>query len=108
MRPSTWICGARSGCCRRRRPPRGVFRGATRWPRALDGAGAEAVALSGADPLLIDRIDAEFVRYYTPTGRPTGEWAAAIKRLREADEEEARYAAAVGQVDAAARRHAPP
>jgi hypothetical protein len=74
--------------------------------RALDVAAGEAVALSGAEPLLIDRIDAEFVRYYTPTGRPTGEWAAAIKRLREADEEVARCAAAVAQVDDAVRRHA--
>ena len=38
-------------------------------------------ALSGAEPLLIDRIDAEYLRYFTPTGRPTGEWAAATTRL---------------------------
>ena len=55
--------------------------------RALDVAAGEAVQLSGAEPLLIDRIDAEYLRYFTPTGRPTGEWAAAIKRLRDADDE---------------------
>ena len=73
--------------------------------RALDVAAGEAVQLSGAEPLLIDRIDAEYLRYYTPTGRPTGEWAAAIKRLREADDEVARYAAAVAEVDDGVRRH---
>jgi len=74
--------------------------------RALDAAAGEAAALSGAEPLLIDRIDAEYLRYYTPTGRPTGEWTAAIKRLREADDEVARCAAAMATVDDAVRRHA--
>ena len=74
--------------------------------RALDAAAGEAVQLSGAEPLLIDRIDAEYLRYYTPTGRPTAEWAAAIKRLRDADDEVARCAAAVAEVDDAVRRHA--
>src|SRR6201990_360094 len=73
--------------------------------RALDVAAGEAVALSGAEPLLIDRIDAEYLRYYTPTGRPTGEWAAAIRRLREADDEVARWADAVAEVDDAVRSH---
>ncbi len=73
--------------------------------RALDVAAGEAAALSGAEPLLVDRIDAEYLRYHTPTGRPTGEWAAAIKRLREADGEVARCAAAVAEVDDAVRRH---
>ncbi|HKH50765.1 MAG TPA: AAA family ATPase, partial [Mycobacterium sp.] len=74
--------------------------------RALDVAAGEAAALSGAEPLLIDRIDAEYLRYYTPTVRPTGEWASAIKRLRDADDEVARCAAAVAEVDDAVRRHA--
>ena len=74
--------------------------------RALDVAAGEAVQLSGAEPLLVDRIDAEYLRYFTPTGRPTGEWAAATKRLGTADEEVARCAAAVGEVEDAVRRHA--
>lgn len=74
--------------------------------RALDVAAGEAVQLSGAEPLLIDRIDAEFLRYFTPTGRPTGEWATATNRLRAADDEVARCAAAVAEVDDAVRRHA--
>ena len=55
--------------------------------RALDVAAGEAVALSGAEPLLIDRVEAEYLGYFTRTGRPTGEWAAATNRLRAADEE---------------------
>src|SRR6202165_464915 len=74
--------------------------------RALDVAAGEAVQLSGAEPLLVDRIDAEYLRYFTPTGRPTGEWATAINRLHDADAEGPRHAAAVAEVDDAVRRHA--
>jgi hypothetical protein len=74
--------------------------------RALDVAAGEADQLSGAEPLLIDRIDAEYLRYFTPTGRPTAEWATATNRLRAADVDVARCAAAVAEVDDAVRRHA--
>jgi hypothetical protein len=74
--------------------------------RALDVAAGDAVQLSGAEPQLIDRIDAEYLRYFTPTGRPTGEWASATNRLRAADDEMARCAAAVAEVDDAVRQHA--
>lgn len=74
--------------------------------RALDVAAGEAAALSGAEPLLIDRVEAEYLTYFTRTGRPTGEWAAATNRLRAADEELARCAAAMAEVDDAVRRHA--
>ena len=73
--------------------------------RALDVAAGEAVQLSGAEPLLIDRIDAEYLRYFTPTGRPTGDWATATKRMRDADDQVARCAAAVAEVDDAVRTH---
>lgn len=73
--------------------------------RALDVAAGEAVALSGGEPLLVERIEAEYLRYFTATGRPTGEWAAAVKRLQAADTEVARCAAAVAEVDDAVRRH---
>ena len=73
--------------------------------RALDVAAGEAVQLSGAEPLLIDRIDAEYLRYFTPTGRPTGEWAIATKRMSDADDAVARSAAAVAEVDDAVRTH---
>lgn len=58
------------------------------------------------DALLVDRVEEEYRRYFTPTGKPTGEWAAATKRLRDADEQVARCAAAVAEVDEAVRRHA--
>ncbi|MCV7289038.1 AAA family ATPase [Mycolicibacterium wolinskyi] len=73
--------------------------------RALDVAAGEAVTLSGDEPLLVERIEAEYSRYFTATGRPTGEWAAAVKRLQAADAEVARCAAAVAEVDDAVRRH---
>ncbi|WP_156746461.1 AAA family ATPase, partial [Mycobacterium sp. E1715] len=67
--------------------------------RALDVAAGDAAALSGTEPLLIERIDAEYGRYFTPTGRPTGEWAAAITRLADAEAAVAECAAAVAEVD---------
>ncbi|HZE14346.1 MAG TPA: AAA family ATPase, partial [Mycobacterium sp.] len=67
--------------------------------RALDVAAGDAAALSGTEPLLIERIDTEYARYFTPTGRPTGEWAAATARLRDAQDEVALCAAAVAEVE---------
>ncbi|MCV7381628.1 hypothetical protein BST11_22925 [Mycobacterium alsense] len=78
--------------------------------RALDvAAGAQSgtdAAPSGAEPVLIERIDAEYGRYFTPTGRPTGEWAGAITRLKEAQDAVDECAAAVAEVDERVRRHA--
>ena len=77
--------------------------------RALDVAAAQSdtdAALSGNEPLLIERIDAEYARYFTPTGRPTGEWAGAISRLADAETAVVECAAAVAEVDDRVRRHA--
>jgi hypothetical protein len=74
--------------------------------RALDVAAGDAAALSGNEPLLIERIEAEYARYFTPTGRATAEWAAAIAALREAEGEVQRCAAAVAEVDERVNRHA--
>lgn len=82
--------------------------------RALDVAAGEALGMSeaqsaagnGTDALLIDRVEAEYLDYFTRTGRPTGQWAAATNRLRAADQELARCAAAMAEVDDAVRRHA--
>ncbi len=74
--------------------------------RALDVAAGDTGALSGNEPLLVERIDAEYGRYFTPTGRPTGEWAAAITRLAYADAAVAECAAAVAEVDQRVCRHA--
>jgi hypothetical protein len=73
--------------------------------RALDVAAGQAVALSGAEPLLIDRIDAEYRQYFTATGKPTGDWLAAINRLRAAQDLVAECEAAVAEVDDAVVRH---
>ena len=77
--------------------------------RALDVAAGQAGALEGAlsgnEPLLVDRIDGEFLKYFTQTGRPTGVWAEAVKGLKAAQSEVAACTAAVAEVDAAVRRH---
>lgn len=74
--------------------------------RALDVAAGDSAALSGNEPLLIERIDAEFGRYFTMTGRPTGEWAAAISTLSGAEAELTRCRAAVAEIDDRVQRHA--
>ncbi|WP_292974876.1 AAA family ATPase [Mycobacterium sp.] len=74
--------------------------------RALDVAAGDTAALSGTEPLLIERIDSEYARYFTPTGRPTGEWTAAIKALEAASHEVDRCVAAVAEVEERVRRHA--
>lgn len=74
--------------------------------RALDVAAGDSGGLCGTEPLLIERIDAEYGRYFTPTGRPTGEWAAAITRLADAEAAVAECAAAVAEVDDRVSRHA--
>jgi hypothetical protein len=73
--------------------------------RALDVAAGDAAVRSGTEPLLIERIDAEYGRYFTPTGRPTGEWAAAISKLDDAEAAVAECAGAVAEVDDRVQRH---
>ncbi|UMB71039.1 ATP-binding protein [Mycobacterium paraterrae] len=74
--------------------------------RALDVAAGDTAALSGTEPLLIERIEKEYGRYFTATGRPTGEWTNAIKALEAANQEVERCAAAVAEVDDRVQRHA--
>lgn len=74
--------------------------------RALDIAAGDSVTLTGAETLLIERIDAEYSRYFTPRGRPTAEWAAAKAGLTEAEREVAHWTAAVAEVDQRVARHA--
>jgi hypothetical protein len=74
--------------------------------RALDLAAGQAVALSGTESPLIDRIDEEYRLYFTQTGRPTGEWGTATSRLRLAVEQVAQCEAAIAEVDDATTRHA--
>lgn len=74
--------------------------------RALDVAAGDTAALSGTEPLLIERIDSEYGRYFTPTGRVTGEWQIATAALHAAEEEVRQCAAAVAEVDDRVNRHA--
>jgi len=74
--------------------------------RALDAAAGQAVNLSGSEPLLVDRIDAEFRQYFTAMGRATGPLAAAVARLRDARLRVEQCRAAVSEVDEAVVRHA--
>ncbi|BBY31169.1 ATP-binding protein [Mycolicibacterium sediminis] len=72
---------------------------------SLTGSASTGSGLSGSEPLLIDRIDGEFKKYFTSTGRPTGEWAAAGKhRQVTADTVEA-CRRAVAEIDEAVARH---
>ena len=73
--------------------------------RALDVAAGDDAALSGTEPLLIERIDTEYGRYFTLTGRPTGGWSAAISRLADTEAAVAECAAAVAEVDERVCRH---
>ena len=74
--------------------------------RALDAAAGETdTAPSGDESLLIDRVDAEYLRYFTGTGRPTGEWKAAIERVTVAEAEVGRCRRAVEDVNERVSRH---
>lgn len=73
--------------------------------RALDLAAGQSVALSGSEPDLVERIDAEYALYFTATGRPTGEWAKATARLTAAEDALALANAAVTEVDQQVREH---
>ncbi len=77
--------------------------------RALDVAAADSgqvSELSGTEPLLLEKIDVEYSRYFTGTGRPTGEWAASTAALRTAEAEVAHCEALVTEVDDRVLRHA--
>lgn len=75
--------------------------------RALDVAAGDGAGDAGdADPLLVDRIEGEYLKYFTPTGRPTGEWATAGTRLKAAEAEVKIATEAVAEVEQAVRRHA--
>lgn len=76
--------------------------------RALDVAAGDAddlAGLSGSEPLLIERIDAEYGRYFTATGRPTGEWAEVRTALDAATAQVAECETAVAEVDHRVQRH---
>lgn len=73
--------------------------------RALDAAAGEVDSAGGGETLLIDRIETEFTRYFTGTGRPTKEWRAAIERLEAAEAAAQERREAVADVDEKVRHH---
>ena len=74
--------------------------------RALDAAAGDTEATpSGDESLLIDRVDAEYLKYFTATGRPTGAWKSAIERVTGAEEEVRLRLRAVAEVDERVFRH---
>jgi hypothetical protein len=74
--------------------------------RALDAAAGDTdTAPSGDESLLIDRVDAEYLRYFTGTGRPTGAWKSAIDRVQAAEAEVGRWRLAVEEIDERVSRH---
>ncbi len=58
------------------------------------------------DTLLIDRIEQEYRRYFTATGRPTGEWRPPPPGCARPTRTWPSCAAAIAEVDDAVRRHA--
>lgn len=73
--------------------------------RALDVAAGEAAAAPGGEQLLIDRITTEYRRYFTATGRPTGEWKTVITALDSAERDCKDCLAAVDEVEQRMSRH---
>lgn len=74
--------------------------------RALDAAGGAAeVTASGDESLLVDRIEAEYAKYFTGTGRPTGDWKAVGDRVKAAEAEVGRCLLAVEEVNDRVCRH---
>lgn len=67
--------------------------------RALDIAAGDTASLTGTETQLIERIDSEYLRYFTKTGRATGEWAAAKGALAESERQVEHWAAAVADVE---------
>lgn len=73
--------------------------------RALDAAAGEVDSAAGSETLLIDRIDTEFARYFTNTGRPAREWKAAIDCLAVNDAAVQECRGAVAEVEEKLRHH---
>ncbi len=74
--------------------------------KALDIAAGEAATLTGAEGSLIEDIDVEYGRYFTPTaGRATAELATATTAFTGAQAERDRCARLVEEVDDRVCRH---
>ena len=74
--------------------------------RALDAAAGETdAAPAGDESLLIDLVDAEYLKYFTATGRPTGPWKAVSERVSCAEAEESSRLLAIEEVNERVCRH---
>lgn len=74
--------------------------------RALDAAAGEIDNAGGTESLLVDRIDAEYARYFTPaTGKPAKEYRDAVGRLAALDGEAQHCRDLVADVEDRVRRH---
>lgn len=66
---------------------------------------ADDEVLGASHEDLLDRIEREFRRYYTATGKPTDVYAATIRELAERQDAVAAAEAALGAVDEVVQRH---
>lgn len=74
--------------------------------RALDAAAGEIDTPGGTEALLIDRIDAEYARYFTPaTGKPAKEYKDAIGLLKAAETQARSCRDLVAEVEERVSRH---
>jgi hypothetical protein len=80
--------------------------GSTSLRAALDTAAGGAGPAEGATDTLVQRVEKEFARYYTPKHhQPTGEYRAALDAYETAVREADELAETLAKVDADAERH---
>ena len=72
---------------------------------ALDVAAGDDAAAPGAEPLLMDAIDTEFAKYFTPTGRENREWRDVRSALANAVAESEQCQTALDEVQELVDRH---
>jgi recombinational DNA repair ATPase RecF len=73
---------------------------------ALDAAAGNDTGLGAEDAVLVERARAEYERYFTPGGKPRGDWAQLPEALRQATERRDALRARIGDVQASVERHA--
>jgi recombinational DNA repair ATPase RecF len=73
---------------------------------ALDVAAGDDSGLPGTEPLLMDAIESEFGKYFTPTGRPNSKWKDGQSVLASAVADAAHCQAALDEVQELVDRHA--
>ena len=69
--------------------------------RALDGAGPS----TGEHDALLEAVEKEYLRYFTPTGKPTGDYAQGQKDLEALTEKTRLLEAASQEIDSLTEKH---